>query len=70
MPNPSDDLRLSPEERRREIAVILARGILRLGNSRPVTSDSSESGLPAEGLESQQNGLELPATSRPPVARG
>ena len=70
MPNPSDDLRLNPEDRRREIAAILARGILRLGKSRPGTSDSSESGLSAEDSKSQQNGLELTATSRTPVTPG
>ncbi len=70
MPNPSDDLRLSPDERRREIAALLARGVLRLGNSRSQASDSSESGLSEEALESQQNGLELSLASRPPVTPG
>ena len=70
MPNPSVDLRLSPDERRREIAALLARGILRLGKSRPPMSDASESGLSEEALKTDQNGLELPATSRTPVTPG
>ena len=70
MPNPSDDLRLSPDERRRQIAAILARGILRLGNLREFSPETTESRLTEEASKTDQNGLELPATSRPPVTPG
>lgn len=60
----SDDS-LSPDQRRREIASILARGLLRL-RSAATTPGSVTSGraIPAE------NDLELSATSRPHVTGG
>ena len=71
MPATIDDpSALTPDQRRREIAALLARGILRLGNPRQLAPESTESRLTEEALESVQNGLELSAMSRPPVARG
>jgi hypothetical protein len=69
MLNPITDV-LTPEQRRKEVATILARGILRLGKSRPQFPESTESRLTENSLETEQNGLELSATSRPPVTPG
>jgi len=62
------DAPLSPEERLREVAGILAAGLLRL-RTRPqlaATSDiSGEHVSPQESAESAQKALGLPATARP-----
>ena len=61
---------LTPDERRQEVAAILARGVLRM---RPGALASADSGLsrPAEKLsESRRNCLEGGATSRPHLPRG
>ena len=65
-----DDSRLTPDQRRREIASILARGILRLHRmARPARGcvDSSPS---EDAPEPAPKGLELSATSRPHVTHG
>lgn len=61
---------LTSEQRRKEVATILARSILRIGKSRPQFPESTESRLTESPLETEQNGLELSATSRTPVAPG
>ncbi len=67
---PSDDSRLTPDQRRREIAIILARGILRLhGIARP-THVSTESTAVEHSPEPAQKDLEVSPTSRPHVTRG
>ena len=60
----ADDSRLTPDQRCREVARILARGVLRL---RQVALASREPG-PAAGVpESPDKDLELGATGRPHV---
>jgi len=59
MPSPTDDSHLTPEARRREIAAILARGVLRLRHL-----------APDDAPDPPQKPLELSATSRPDVTRG
>jgi hypothetical protein len=62
------DVPLSAEERLREVAAILAAGLLRL-RTRPqlaATSDMcGEHVPPQESADSAQKALGLPATSRP-----
>ena len=62
------DVPLAPEERLREVAGILAAGLLRF-RIRPqlaATSDmSGEHVPPQESTESAQKALGLPATTRP-----
>ena len=65
-----DHADLTPDQRRLAIAALLARGILRLHDPHQLLPESTESRSSAEALESEQKGLELPATSRPPVVRG
>ena len=65
-----DDSRLTPDQRRREIAAILARGILRLRRIAGTAPDSAESGPPEPAPEPAQKALELSAPSRPHVTRG
>lgn len=59
MPCPPEDAHLTPDQRRREIAAILARGVLRLRHIAP--NDARD--LPEKPLE-------LFAPSRPHVTRG
>ena len=62
------DVPLSPDERLREVAAILASGLLRF-RTRPqlaATSDmSGEHVPPQESADSAQKALGLPATARP-----
>jgi hypothetical protein len=57
---------MSADERRREVAALLARGVLRLRKRRLSASDSNSQGPP----ESGRNSLELPAPSRLSVTTG
>jgi hypothetical protein len=72
------DVPLSPEERLREVAGILATGLLRLRTRPQLAATSDMSGEPAcaedsagrhvppqESAESAQKALGLPATARP-----
>ena len=61
---------LNADERRREIAVILAEGILRLRGMRQVAPESAESEFPDDATEPPQKGLDVCATSRPHVTGG
>jgi hypothetical protein len=54
MPCPPDDSNLTPDQRRREIAAILARGVLRHRRSAQFAQESAESApsiIPQKGLE-------------------
>jgi hypothetical protein len=70
MPHSSDAPHLTPEQRRREIAAILAKGILRLHTAGPRASESAVSDRPDDAPEPLEKGLELSAPSRPYVTRG
>jgi len=67
------DAELSPDERRREIAAILAAGILRL-TTRPQAMPEHADSAPQNGSEklsdSSQKGLDLSATQSPHVPAG
>jgi hypothetical protein len=62
------DVPLAPEERLREVAAILAAGLLRLRTRPQLAATSDISGghvSPRESAESAQKALGLPATPRP-----
>jgi hypothetical protein len=59
----ADDTRLTPDQRCRAVATILAGGVLRL---RQVSPPPRESAAP----DTPQNPLELSTTGRPHVTRG
>jgi len=61
---------LTPDQRRREIAAILAEGILRLRRVRQVAPESADSACPADATEPPKRGLDPCATSRPHVTGG
>ena len=66
MPYTPNQAHLTPDQRRHEIAVILAKGILRLRRSAQCAQESAEyapSTMP-------QKGLDVSGTSRPHVTRG
>ena len=65
-----DPAALTAEARRREIASLLARGVLRLQAPREITPEATESDLTEETPQYAEIGLELCATTRPPVTRG
>lgn len=65
-----DDSRLTPEQRRHEIATILARGILRLPRTARPARGCADSAPSEDAPEPAPKGLELSATSRPHVTRG
>jgi hypothetical protein len=62
-----DDSRLTPDQRRREVASILARGVLRL---RSLIEVSAESVPPDAEHAPADNGLEVSAATRPHVTCG
>ena len=66
MPYVLETPHLTPEQRRHEIAAILARGVRRLSQIPPESAEFGLSGAP----EWPQKGLEVSGTSRPHVARG
>ena len=61
---------LTPDQRRREIAAILAEGILRLRCLRKVAPESADSAYLADAAEPPEKGLDACATSRPHVTGG
>jgi hypothetical protein len=69
LPSP-DDSRLTPDQRRREIASILARGILRLHSMARTAQNSAGSGAAEHAPEPTQKALEVSAQLRPHVTRG
>ena len=64
-----DDSHLTPDQRRHEVASILARGILRLRTLVRIERDSADSPT-GDALEPPQSSLDMPATSRPHVTGG
>lgn len=63
MPHPPDDPAcLTPDQRRREVAAILAKGLLRLPQFPPESAESD-----ASASDSTQKGLELSARPGPHV---
>jgi hypothetical protein len=65
VPDVPDDLPLTPDERRREVARILARGVLRL---RGITQAAAICATPealAEPADSPQEEVDVCATTRP-----
>lgn len=62
--SPDEPAKLTPDQRRREIAAILARGILRLHCMRQV---DPASGLADDPPEIAESSLEASAPSRPDV---
>jgi hypothetical protein len=70
MPHSPDDSRLTPDQRRREIASILARGILRLHSMARTAPDSADPDTVEHAAEHAQKALEVSATPRPHVTRG
>ena len=70
MPYPLDDSdHLTPEERRREIASILARGILRLHQARTFAATSAPPDDAQLGSGEPDKDLEVSARSAPPCDR-
>lgn len=65
-----DPTDLTPEQRRREIAAILARGVLRLHGTRQVAPKSGESESSDDEPVRSRKGLDVCATSRPHVTKG
>lgn len=66
MSNCADPTRLSPDERFREVATILAAGISRLRQSSALPSENIKRNL----AESSPDGLEVPAETRLSVRVG
>jgi hypothetical protein len=66
MSNCADPTRLSPDERFREAATILAAGILRLRQNSALPSGNAEENL----AKSSPHGLEVPAETRLSVRVG
>jgi hypothetical protein len=67
---PEDPGRLSPAQRRREIAALLARGTLRLQSVARVARDSAPSVAAEHAPEPALKALEVSGTSRPHVTDG
>jgi len=63
------DSHLTPDQRRREIAAILARGILRLHSAGQPASEPAAADCPDDAPDPLQKGLELSALSRLHVTR-
>jgi hypothetical protein len=70
MHSPDDSTSLTPDQRRREIAAVLARGVLRLHGMHQPAPESAPLEPPEHSPESAQNGLEVSAPSRPHVTCG
>jgi hypothetical protein len=63
----ADPAAMTPQERRREIAAILARGVLRLRENAPIPHGSRPSRV-VENLSNQrQNGLDVGRRTSPHV---
>lgn len=68
--SPDDPADLTSDQRRREIAAILARGILRLHQTRQLAPESAASEPADHSPEAPQKDLEVSDTSRPHVTGG
>ena len=67
---PDDPASMTPSERRREIAVILARGLLRLRQCAQSSPSSGESRTPEKASESARDCLDEGARLSPHVPAG
>jgi len=67
---PDDPASMTPPERRREIAAILARGVLRLRQCARNSPSSGESRRPEKASESTRDCLDEGATLSPDVPAG
>ncbi len=65
-----DPAHLSPDQRRHEIAAILAKGILRLHPTLQGTAESAASDHADHAPQGRQKDLEVSGTSRPHVTTG
>lgn len=61
---------LTPDERRRQVAAILARGVLRLRSSGHLPPHSAESTPADNSSKSRQKALEVSAPPSPHATRG
>ena len=62
---------LTPDERRRQVAAILARGVLRLCSSAQLPPESAESApVAGNSSKSRQKALEVSAPPSPHATRG
>lgn len=69
--SPDSPAHLTPEERRRQVAAILAKGVLRLCSSAQLGQDSAESADTSDiSSESCPKALELFAPTSPHATRG
>ncbi len=60
-----DPAAMTPAQRRREIAAILARGVLRLRNPAQTSPGLGSSRTAEESAESREKGLDVGPTTRP-----
>lgn len=65
--DPRNPAAMTPHERRREIAVILARGVLRLRQAAQASPGSRSSRTPGIPAKQRQNGLDEGAETSPHV---
>ena len=71
--DPRNPATITPSQRRREVAIILARGVLRLRQCRENTPDSRPSRIaetPEESSQSGQDRLDQGARTSPHVPAG
>ena len=61
---------LTPDQRLRDLAAILARGVLRLHSRAALTTNPGPHADPEKPQNSSENRLELPAIPRLSVTRG
>ena len=64
------DRPLTPDQRRREVASILAKGVFHLHSMAPAALEPADSGPGDDAPEPQESGLEVSATTRPHVTNG
>jgi hypothetical protein len=69
-PPPLDPTSLTPDERLRELAALLARGLLRLHERRLLPGADGPTSPPEKPPESVSNCLELPGETRLSVHTG
>lgn len=65
--DPQNPAAMSPQQRRREISAILARGVLRLRQTAQISPSSSTTRTAEESVKSRQNCLDVHAKARPHV---
>lgn len=70
MSDPPHDRQVTPDQRRHEVASILARGILRLHSLAHSAPDSADLGRGDDAPEPPETDLELDAITRPDVTNG